>query len=289
MERHAILPVNQEPMVRDEIYMIDIWRIFLREWKWFLAMLVLVLAITFAFTNTAKRQWEATAWVQIGQVGQAPQGQDPKVESLARILERLQTLSFQNDVLAGIGVSPDSQEGRLYRKSMKLEPLPYAGPLIRMSVRASSPELARQLAEATVAKLREIHRRLEATPLALAHSRLDEIQSDLRNAAAERDRLQQSSTPTEKNAPGPLLASALLASRNDDIHQLQQARGDLILRLSPTYTYETSLVWPVYVPAGQAFPNLALSWGIGLLAGLSLGAFAAVARNAARRSRASVG
>ncbi|MBV8157924.1 MAG: chain-length determining protein, partial [Dyella sp.] len=41
--------------------------------------------------------------------------------------------------------------------------------------------------------------------------------------------------------------------------------------------------WPVYVPERQAFPNPVLTYGIGLLAGLGLGVFAGVTRNAVRR------
>jgi hypothetical protein len=41
------------------------------------------LACTYAFTHVVKPQWEATAWIQIGQVGQVPRDQDPKVEPLA--------------------------------------------------------------------------------------------------------------------------------------------------------------------------------------------------------------
>jgi hypothetical protein len=42
-------------MQRDEIYLVDMWRIFLREWRWFTCALVIVLAITFAFEHLAKR------------------------------------------------------------------------------------------------------------------------------------------------------------------------------------------------------------------------------------------
>jgi len=64
---------------------------------------------------------------------------------------------------------------------------------------------------------------------------------------------------------------------------LQKTRNDLADRLSPTYTYETSLPWPVFVPDRQAFPNTALMWGIGLLLGTFLGLFAATARGVGRR------
>lgn len=277
-------------MQRDEIYLVDMWRIFIREWRWFSLGLLIALVATFAFVRVAKPQWEASAWIQIGQVGAAPQGQDPKIEPLARVLERLQFVPFQNDVLQSLGMSPDTPEARLYRKSLKLDPLPYAGPMVKVSVRATSPELARRLADGTVAHLHAIHHQLEATPLALATARLDEVQRDLKVAVTERDRLQQSTGSEPRKDAGdvtaPLVATALLASKNQEIHDLRQTQSDLSIRLSTMYTYETSAMWPVYVPDHPAYPNPALTWGLGLLVGLSLGVFAAVARNAARRSAA---
>lgn len=53
----------------DEIYLIDLWRILLREWRWALAAMLVVLAITFAFTRVAKPQWEAAAWIRWAKSG----------------------------------------------------------------------------------------------------------------------------------------------------------------------------------------------------------------------------
>src|SRR5579859_577273 len=115
--------MSLKPMERDEIYLIDLWRTVIREWRWFVASLVGVLAITFAFTHSVRHQWEATAWIQIGQVGLVPVGQDPKVEPLQRVTERLQTADFQNAMMKSVGFSPNSPEARLYHKSLKLEPM----------------------------------------------------------------------------------------------------------------------------------------------------------------------
>jgi len=228
-----------------------------------------------------KPQWQATAWIQIGQIGDTPTGQDPKAEPLLRVIERLQLVQFQNHVLKSIGVSPDAPEGALYRKSLKLEPMPYAGPLVKLSVRAHSPQQAAELATATVAQLQVVHRQLEAEPLQLAHARLDEVQADLRNALAERDHLQQAASQD-----GDRLASVLLESKGEEIRALKQTRADLVARLSVHYTYDTSLMWPVYIPDKQAFPNAALIWGLGLMLGLFFGMLAAIARDALRRAQA---
>ncbi|MFC3651472.1 Wzz/FepE/Etk N-terminal domain-containing protein [Dyella humi] len=268
-------------MQRDEIYLIDMWRILLREWRWFVAVLIVVLAATFVFLRVTKPQWQADAWIQIGQVGAAPAGQDPKAEPLQRVLERMKLIPFQNETLESIGIGPRTPEAGLYRHSLKLEPLPYAGPLIKLSVRAHSPEMARKLAETTVERLKAIHRGAEATELNFAKARLAEVQADLQQVTAERDHLQQVATQNKDD-----FAGLLLTSKNDEMRSLQLARSDLQARLSSTYTYDTSLMWPVYVPENPVFPNPALTWGMGGVLGLFLGTLTAVRRNALRRRAA---
>ena len=273
-------------MEQDEVYLADLWRIFAREWKWFVLVLVLTLACTYAFAHLVKRQWEATVWIQIGQVGAVPSGQDPKIEPLQRVLERLQLVPFENDVLRSAGYAANSSVASLYRKSLKLDPLPYAGPLIRLSVRSYSRQQAGELATATVARLRAIHQPLEAVQLASARTRLAAIEGNLRTAQADQARYMKAAQggPVGKDAANPMLASLLLANKEEEVRGLQQAKNDLVERLGPTYTYETSTIWPVYVPEHQAFPNPALTWGIGLLLGIFLGSSAMLARNVARRS-----
>ena len=277
-------------MEQDEIYLVDLWRIFSRGWKWFVTVLVVTLACTYAFAHLVKRQWEATAWIQIGQVGQVPSGQDPKVEPLLRVIARLQLVPFENEILKSAGYARDSSVAVLYRKSLKLEPMPYAGPLIRLTVRAYSRQQASELATATVTQLSAIHQRLEEMPLKSARARLAQIEADLQTAEADRARYQKAAAPGNKGDAGskdvqnPMLASLLLANKNEEIRGLRQGRIDLIERLGPAYTYETSMMWPVYVPDRQAFPNPELTWGIGLLLGVFLGAFATMASGATRRS-----
>lgn len=271
-------------MQNDEVYVLDLWHILAREWAWFLAGLLVVLLAAFAYTQTARRQWEATAFIQIGQVPAIP-GTDPKVEPLARVLERLQLVPFQNRVLANIGIKDDAPEAKLYRKSVKLDPLPYAGPLVKFSVRGWSPEQARQFAEATVAELQIVHQALMAKPLAMTQARLDAVNADLKTAEAERSQLLQAAAPAGRgDAQGVGAASMLLTATDAQIRELRQTQGELSMRLAHNFTYQTSLMWPVYVPQGPASPNLALIWGIAVLFGLSIGAFAAIVRNALRRA-----
>ncbi|HEY4145059.1 Wzz/FepE/Etk N-terminal domain-containing protein [Pinirhizobacter sp.] len=268
-------------MEQDEIYIADLWRVFAREWRWFAIVLVVVLACTFAFIHATKRQWEATAWFQIAQVGQVPSGQDPHAESLQRVLERLQTADFQNQVLKNQGFALDSPEARLYRKSVKLDPSPY-GQMIKLNVRGASADLAGRLATATVNELHALHQQIESAPLHMARATLVELQEQLDVATADRDRLLQ--IVNGKPGQEASLAAVLLASKTQEVRSLRQSTSDLTARLSPTYTFDTSLVFPVYVPEGPSFPNVTLGWGIGIVFGLFLGALAAMARNAFRRA-----
>lgn len=281
--------MNFTSVERDDVYLIDMWRVLVREWKWFVAPLILVTALTFAYLHIVKPQWEATAWIQIGQVDTAPIGQDPKVEPMMRVIDRIQMIPFQNEVVRSVGLSPDSPEAALYRRGLKLEPLTYEGPLVKLRVLATSPGLARQLASATLAQLQTVHQKLESVSLQLAQERLDEVQTELQRATATRDALQAAtlhggSSDSDKGTQASALTGVLLASRNQEIHDLQMARSDLVTRLSPAYTYATSLMWPVYVPDHPVFPNPVLILGAGILAAIFLGALAAICRNALRRT-----
>jgi hypothetical protein len=196
------------------------------------------------------------------------------------VIARVQTVPFQDDVVRSLGLVPDSAEARLYRRSLKIDPNPFAN-LFKLTIRAYSARQANELARATLTQLQAVHQRLDALPLKLANDRLDELDSNLRIALADRDRLTSGTESADRAAAA--LAGVLLASKNEDIRALQQARSELVVRLAPNYTYETSMPWPVYVPEYRAFPNSVLSIGIGIVFGLFLAGVAAIGRNALRR------
>ena len=272
-------------MQRDEIYLVDLWRILVREWRGFAVAALAVLALAVAYALLAKPRWEAQAWVQVGQVATQPAGQDPRPEPFQRVIERLQTVAFQNEVLQSAGIALKSPEAGLYRGSLKVDPSPYAG-LIKLSVRAASPALAQRLAQATVDQLHAIHERLLAVPLAQARTRLDDLQAELREATITRDGLRATAGRDGANAQGPALAAGLLlAGKETEVRELRQSRDDLVARLAANYTFATSMPWPIYRPDHPVAPNRVLIVGLGVLGGLGLGLFVAVASDARRRAK----
>ncbi|MDV2453047.1 Wzz/FepE/Etk N-terminal domain-containing protein [Xanthomonas hortorum] len=275
----------------DDIYLIDLWRILRREWRWALAALVVVLGLTFAFTRLAKPQWEATAWIQVGEIGPTPAGRDPKVEPFQRVIDRMKTRLFQDAVLRKAGLPLNSRAAQLYRGSLKPDPDPYAN-LIGVTIRAESSAQARRLAMATVTELQTLHGQTNAVALELARTRLQGLNEDLRAALVNRTQLQQQVQAGQGGAaatPAQVVAGVLLTDSNTTIRALKAERDDLIARLTTRYTYQTSLAWPLYVPDRQAFPNAITAWAAGLLAGAGLGVLAAVLRNAWRRRRGAAG
>jgi hypothetical protein len=274
-------------MEHDEIYLIDLWRILRREWRWFLAVLAVVLGAAIFFAQMAHPRWEATAWIRPGQLGLAPAGLDPRVEPFQRVVERVQTVEFQEGVLHDLGISPRSREGHLYRGSFDLDPSPYAG-LLKLTVRGYSPQQAQRFVQASFEHLQRLHEGLLAEPLDLARGRLQQAQAQLADATAERDRLRQAIVPAQgagaPNRQDLLFASMALASSNQEIRELERKVSDLKAELSATYSYQTTLVWPVHVPDRPVYPNRMLIRGAGLVFGLGFGLVAAVARNAWRRA-----
>lgn len=274
-------------MQHDEIYLVDLWRTLAREWRWFVTALAAVLMLAAAYAVLAPPRWEAQGWIQVGQVGFQPSGQDPRPEPFQRVVERLQTVVFQNAVIRSAGLASTSPEAALYRASLKVEPSPYAG-LIKLSVRASSPALARRFVQATVDQLRAVHGVLQATLLAQAHERLDRLQSEWRDAVVTRDDLQEAAqAPDGSKAPGmATTAGLLLAGAQTQVRELSHDRDDLAARLGQNYTFATSMPWPIYQQDGPVSPNRTLIAGMGILGGVALGVFAAVASGARRRAMA---
>ncbi|KAB7769404.1 Wzz/FepE/Etk N-terminal domain-containing protein [Xanthomonas maliensis] len=268
----------------DEIYLIDLWRIVCREWRWSLATVVLVLGATLVFSRVARPQWEASASIQVGEIGPTPAGRDPKVEPFQRVIDRMKTRLFQDAVLEQAGIDLRSHAAALYRSSLKPDPDPYAN-LIGVSIRADSSAQARALANATVQQLQRLHGQTTAEALAQARQRLRGLEDDLRIAIANRDRLQQQveSANGAAGTQAQVLAAVLLSDTVTTIRTLQSERDDLLARFGARYTYQTSLAWPLYVPDRPAFPNPLMLWAGGGLGALALALLAAVLRNALRR------
>lgn len=290
----ALARVND--MSEDEIRLIDIWRILVRQKKWIIGFLALCVSGALAFVLLSRPQWEATGVIQIGQVGQPGVGQGSLlIEPFARAIERMKLKSFEDTILASLKVSleEDDPYARLYRSSLKLKLLPNTD-LIEMKVRGYSREEAARWAEATVNHLRSVHEKLAEPSIDRLKSMLAEVKKDLQRAQDERAKLIENLVLKEKIGPRNrfsenVLLANIISNRDAVIRDLEQRRLSLEEQLSPVRTYPTSLLDQVYVPERPAFPKKGLTLILAGLLGLMLGVFVALLADYIQRTKADAG
>lgn len=272
-------------MEQDEIYLADLWRLLQRQWRWFTGAGVLVIALAVGLISLARPQWEATAWIRIGQIGVLPSSEDAHAEPFQRVLDRMNRRPFQDAVLHDLGIDPKSSEGSLFRKSFQIYPSPYAG-LVKIIVRGRSPRQAERFATATCDHLKSIHDDIERAPRQFAEARLEQARAQLADAVDERAHLRRlladGKGPAAGGSDGAAVSIALV-NVGQEVHGLEQAVADLSVRLSPSYTYATSMAWPVYVTDKPVSPHPVPLLGLSVIAALGVGFLVALARDALRR------
>jgi capsular polysaccharide biosynthesis protein len=271
-------------MNEDEIHLVDVARLLARQIKWLLGTLIVVVAGTLLLLFLMRPQWESTAFIRVGQIGQMMHAPDRAIEPVASMVERMRMVPFQNDVLSRIKIGSEDPAARLYRRSIRIEPVPGTD-LVQVKVRGRNREEAGQFVQATVDHLRDIHGRMVELALAASRLLLDELTQDLQNAVAEQDRLQQMTLSGnhadagESTADRALLANAAIGGKVPEIRDLRQRKLELEEELGPLHTYPTALFGEVFVPEEAAFPNKNLGLVLGVAAGLALGLVVAFVRD----------
>ena len=267
----------------DEVDIIDVWRVLHRQRRWILLSFVIAAGLALIYVLLARPVWEATAVIQIGQIGQVGGADREKslVEPTPRTVERLKLNSFEDAVLTALKIPLDANnpEANLYRNSVKVKLLPNTD-LIELKVRGYSPEDAARWVDATVAHLREVHEKIAAPSILRITLQLSEITNDLQKAKAERDRILQNIGLKEQISPGNrfaenVLFANILNNRDAEIRDLEQRKLTFEEQLSPARTYATSLMDKIHVPERPAFPKKGLTVILAGVVGMILGIIAA--------------
>ncbi len=282
-------------MNEEEIRLIDVWRILARQKKWVWGIPAVTVACALAFVLVVSPQWEATAVIQIGQVGQGAVGLGrPLVESPPRAIERMKLNAFRDAVLADLKIpsDEDNPEARLYRASLKLKLLPDTD-LIELRVRGRSREDAEKWAQATVARLRDVHQELARPSIQRLEVQLMEVKQDLERTEAMRANLIEAASVKGRNGPGyrfaeNVLLANILNSRDAEIRHLRERMVGLQEQLSPARTYPTSLIDRVHVPEKPVFPKKTSSVVLAGMLGSLLGFLMAFISDYVQRTRSAV-
>ena len=274
--------MQNHPTASDgEISLLDLWQILLRRKWWVLGAPLLAVVAAAVAVTFMKPQWEATAAIQIGAVGQAGQ----VIEPPARVVARVNLKSFEDAVLASLGLSGQkTPEAKLFRSSLKVKALPNTD-LIEIKVRGYSRESAKRSTEATVDYLRRIHQGMAAPTVQRMKQLLAQVEREIAQTRAEREKVLKimdlkDKAITEASFMRNIVLANIMVQRDNELRGLEQAKTDYEEQLGPMRTYPTSYIEKISVSEGPVAPKKALIVLLAGVLGLFVGVMAAFLGNA---------
>ena len=277
---------QREHFEQDEFSLQDLWRILMGQRKWLLGIPIFCMLLATIGVIIAKPKWEATAVIQIGQVGQSGVGQGSQlIEPPLRAIERMKMKSFEDDVLTALKIPVESGDpiAALFRSTLSLKALGGTD-LIQVKVRAASRDQAQTWANAVVDRLREVHERLAQPTIDRLRKQQSELKKQMQIIEEERTNLLKivstsSETSGDSRFSANLLLSNLLLQKNAELRDFEMRRLAADEQLTSVRTYPTSLLDRIYVPENPASPKKLLVVMLAAVLGLILGIIVAFMRN----------
>ena len=277
---------QREHFEQDEFSLQDLWRILISQRRWLLGLPFVCVLLAAVGVSIAKPKWEATAVIQIGQVGQSGVGQGSQlIEPPLRAIERMKMKSFEDDVLTALKMPVESDDlvAKLFRSTLSLKALGVTD-LIQVRVRAGSRDQAQTWANAVVDRLREVHERLAQPTIDRLRKQQSELKKQMQIIEEERTNLlkivsKSSETSGDSRFAANLLLSNLLLQKNSELRDFEMRRLAADEQLTSVRTYPTSLIDRIYVPENPASPKKLLVVMLAAVLGLILGIIVAFMRN----------
>ncbi len=228
-------------------------------------------------------EWEASALVRVGQLGNAG-GAGNSIEPIAQVVDRIKNKSFQNLVMKKIGLSQDEEDdkNKLFRNTLKVKL--EKSDLISINIRSLSADSAKFHLSTVVDELKSIHTRMLAPTINRWHQELTTIESELKGASADLQRLTKSldGRPESLNPSSfaqAALVSNIMIAREEELRGFRNRKLILEEMLSPERTFVTSVIGQIEVSNKAVYPKKLLFVLAGLLLGLLLGALIAITKS----------
>jgi LPS O-antigen subunit length determinant protein (WzzB/FepE family) len=271
---------------QDEISLRDLWRVLINQKKWVIGIPILCVVLAAVRVSMVMPKWEATAVIQIGQVGQSGVGQGSQlIELPVRAIERMKMKSFEDDVLTRLKISREEENpmASLFRSTLALKALSTTD-LIQVKIRAHSREQAQNWANAVVERLKDVHERLAQPTIERLRKQQAELKKQMQIIEEERISLlrivsKSSETSGDSRFSANLLLSNLLLQKNAELREFEMRRLAADEQLTSVRTYPTSLIDRIYVPEKPASPKQLLVVILAAVLGLILGVIVALLRN----------
>lgn len=264
----------------DAISILDLWKILVRRKWWVLAPTLLAVIAAAVSVNFIKPQWEATTAIRIGMAEQI-------IEPVPQVVERMKLKSFQDTVLARVGIEQQTLEAELLRNSLKVRALPNTD-LVEIKVRGYSQESAKHLTKGVVDYMQHIHQEMAAPRMRRLEQLLTQVNEKIAQTQAEREKvlkienLKDRAVSEARFIENVVLAN-VRAQRDNELRELEQAKMKYEELLDPVRNYPTSNIEKISMSEGSVAPKKALivllAGVLGLLVGV-MAAFLASARQA---------
>ena len=277
---------DTEHFERDEMSLQDLWRVLIDQRRWLFGIATLCVFLATVGILISKPKWEATAVIQIGQVGQSGVGQGSQlIEPSVRAIERMKMKSFENDVLISLKIPVEDENplASLFRSTLSLKALGTTD-LIQVKVRGDSPDQTASWAQAVVDRLKNVHERLAQPTIDRLRKQQAELKKQMKSIEEERANLlkivsKSSETSGDSRFSANLLLSNLLLQKNAELRDFEMRRLAADELLTSIRTYPTSLIDRIYVPEKPASPKKLLIVMLSAVLGLILGIIVAFMRN----------
>ena len=288
-ESTALAP-RAETVKQDEIQLLDVWKMLVRQKNVIFVTLVIALMAAVAFLAIAPKEWEGTAVIRIGQVGRMAPDHPQPIETIGRAIDRMKlTPVFQDDVLSSLSIPLDSSNAIFIRKHIDFEAR--QSDLIELKVIAHSPEEARTISDAMAKELSVTHAKMAEPGIAELKAQAAEISMELQNVLAERNRTIQALISTSRSGGEKSLGEVALmgsvagSSQNYIIRDLQRVSLEINQQLGSTNTFPTELIQKISVSDEPVFPSKPLILVSALILGLLIGSLVACFRDYREREK----
>jgi LPS O-antigen subunit length determinant protein (WzzB/FepE family) len=267
----------------DELSLAEIW-MFLKHYKQVILLIPLVCAIAsyilVAFFITP--QWEATAIVQVGQVGQVTKPAEP----IGNVIVRMLAPSFVTDFLNQSNLAPKDIESAKanFNRSWKVTK-PRDVDLLEFKLRGNSPEVVRSLTYSSFDYLKRIHDKLMSANLDDLKSKFKTVNEEFNQVQEERDLFKKRLLAKHDSASSDtILAAIALNELSTEFRVLKDRKLLLTEQMGPSETFSTRLVGDISVTPVPTRKSMIVV--LAILVGLFGGIFIAFVHSAITRSNA---
>jgi len=249
-----------------------------KAWLWLVVGAAAGMIAGVGYLAVTPPQYEATALVQIGQIGQQSM---TFIESPARVVERIAFPAFKSEIVKSLGWDRDNDlRGALYRDSIRAK---ISTDLVELRVKGFTREDAAKALTTTVERLESLHR-------ALAQPMIESLQAELREisvevaetgkilAELERAASTQAQLTSSDRFSARILHVQLSATKEQRVRELRRLEKQHREWTSITGKAATKAFAEPAVSDVPVYPRKALTLVLAALGGMLAGIAAAVIR-----------